>query len=534
MVDKDEYEVGDTAEVLIPSPYQGDVKALVTVERGRVIEHEIVDLTSNSQVLRLPIEETFAPNVYVSVVIMKGIDESSPAPTFKMGLAQLKVSTEQKQLTVTVTPRVAAAGSASVTDSTNLTKTLTVAPREKLVWDVETKDASGKGVPADVSLALVDKAVLTLADDPAGSILDKFYAQRALGVQTGVTLVLNIDRLVAQLAEDGKGGGGGDGGGGMEVRTEFPDVAFWRASVSTDAQGKATVEVTLPDNLTTWVMDARAITEDTLVGQSETEVVATKPLLVRPVLPRFFVAGDKADIAAIIHNTTGEDLQINLSAAATGLRLLDADTAKVTVPANSTYKAVWSADASGARLSDAVRITLPVYRYSTPEVVGTAGQVDVNAEALELVRLPQNVDASRGQLDVRVEPSLAAGMVGGLTYLEHYPYECVAQRRDLRRAEVARRRAARSRRKAAAASGRRAAADLREATPRRRLGLVAERQEQPVGDVVHPLRPRQGEAGGLHRGRAGDGGRDAVPPAHIAGAEGPDAVAAEPAGVRAV
>ncbi len=323
VVDKDEYEVGDT-EVLIPSPYQGDVKALVTVERGRVIEHEIVDLTSNSQVLRLPIEETFAPNVYVSVVIMKGIDESSPAPTFKMGLAQLKVS------------------SASVTDSTNLTKTLTVAPREKLVWDVETKDASGKGVPADVSLALVDKAVLTLADDPAGSILDKFYAQRALGVQTGVTLVLNIDRLVAQLAEDGKGGGGGDGGGGMEVRTEFPDVAFWRASVSTDAQGKATVEVTLPDNLTTWVMDARAITEDTLVGQSETEVVATKPLLVRPVLPRFFVAGDKADIAAIIHNTTDEDLQINLSAAATGLRLLDADTAKVTVPANSTYKAVWS------------------------------------------------------------------------------------------------------------------------------------------------------------------------------------------------
>lgn len=441
VVDKGEYNVGDTAEVLIPSPYQGKVKALVTVERGRIIEHEVIDLTSNSQVLRLPVADAYAPNVYVSVVIMKGMDEKNPAPSFKAGLAQLKVSTEQKRLTVKVTPRVAGASSGANSTST-ITKTLTVAPREKIVWDVETTDASGKGVSADVSLALVDKAVLTLADDPAGSILDRFYAQRGLGVQTGITLVLNIDRLVAQLAEEGKGGGGGGGGGGgLEVRTEFPDIALWRASVTTDSQGKATVEVTLPDNLTTWVMDARAVTEDTLVGQSETEIVATKALLVRPVLPRFFVAGDRADIAAIIHNTTGQDLQVNIAAAAKGLKLLDPESGKATVPAGGTYKAVWSAealdgdeivvnlraDAPTAKLNDAVRITLPVYRYSTPEVVGTAGQVDADAEVLELVRLPQNIDATRGELDVRVEPSLAAGMLGGLTYLEHYPYECVEQ-----------------------------------------------------------------------------------------------------------
>jgi alpha-2-macroglobulin len=167
VVDKDEYEIGDTAEVLIPSPYQGEVKALVTVERGRIIEHSVLELTSNSQVLRLPVEDAFAPNVYVSVVIVKGIDESSPAPSFKMGLAQLKVSTEQKRLTVIVTPRVAPAN-AGLNSTRDITKTLIVAPREKVVWDVETTDASGKGVSADVSLALVDKAVLTLANDPAG------------------------------------------------------------------------------------------------------------------------------------------------------------------------------------------------------------------------------------------------------------------------------------------------------------------------------------------------------------------------------
>ena len=82
-----------------------------------------------------------------------------------------------------------------------------------MTWDVQTLDAAGKPVPADVSLALVDKAVLTLAEDKAGKILDRFYNERGLGVQTGLTLVLNIDRLVAQLADEGKGGGGGGGGG---------------------------------------------------------------------------------------------------------------------------------------------------------------------------------------------------------------------------------------------------------------------------------------------------------------------------------
>ncbi|MGE5602239.1 MAG: Ig-like domain-containing protein, partial [Nitrososphaerales archaeon] len=444
VVDKDEYKVGDTAEVLIPSPYQGTVKALVTIERGRVIADQVIDLETNSQVLRLPITDEYVPNAFVSVTIVKGIDATSPAPSFKMGLAQFKVSTASRQLAVVVTPRTAlAAPTSAVTGTASISKTLQVAPRSTVAWDVQTLDSTGKGVPADVSLALVDKAVLTLASDQAGKILDRFYNERSLGVQTGLTLALNIDRLVAQLAAEGKGGGGGGGGGeGLTVRTEFPDIAYWRASVQTDANGKATVQVTLPDNLTTWVMDARAATEDTRVGQSTTEVVATKDLLIRPVLPRFFTAGDKAEIAAVIHNTTNRDLDVTYNAGAQGLRFVGKTDGTTIIPAGGTYKAVWpvetvadasevvvdmQATAAMAKLSDAVEITLPVERYSTPEVVGASGQVELGKDALELIRVPSTVDQTRGELDVNIEPSLAAGMLGGLTYLEHYPYECVEQ-----------------------------------------------------------------------------------------------------------
>ena len=451
VADKSEYVVGDTAEILVPSPYQGKVKALLTTERGQVLSSKVIELAGNSEVIKLPITAEDAPNMFVSLVLMKGMDKTTPLGSFKVGLTPIKVSVADKELQVILTPRRGEVASPTTAASTTAgttggaTPPLQVAPRDTVTWDVLTLDAAGKPVPADVSLALVDKAVLTLADDNAGKLMDRFYYQRGLGVQTGATWVLNVDRLVAQLAEGGKGGGGGGGGPEMaSVRREFPDSAFWRANVTTGADGKAQVQVTLPDNLTTWTMDARAATQDTRVGQSKADIIATKDLVVRPVLPRFFVDGDRAEIAAVVHNTTAYPREVAIDVKATGLDLPAQTASKVTIPADGTYKAVWPvAVTSGAGevkvlmsaktvaaippLEDAVEITLPVLRYTTPEVVGTSGQVALNEERLELVRVPANADPTQGELDVRLEPSLAAGTLGGLTYLEHYPYECTEQ-----------------------------------------------------------------------------------------------------------
>jgi uncharacterized protein YfaS (alpha-2-macroglobulin family) len=462
VADRDEYRVGDTAEVLVASPYQGPVKALLTMERDHILSQEVIEIEQNSQVLRIPIRAEHAPDIYVSLMLVKGMDETSPAPSFKMGLKQLKVSVADKQLQLILTPRKMSevAGTSPQTGGASRfsAEPLQVGPREKVGWDVQTLDAAGKPVRAEVSLALIDKAVLSLANDQAGTLMDRFYSQRALGVQTASTLVANVDRVVAQLAEGGKGGGGGGAGpGGLTVRREFPDNAYWNAEVVTGADGKAQVEVTLPDNLTTWTMDGRAITGDTLVGQTKTDIIATKELLVRPVLPRFFIEGDQAEISAIAQNNTKEALDVTIDLKTTGLDVPARTAEIVSIAPQSTYKATWQVtvmpgsdlvsvlmsavarnpDAVSAKsgsgqeastgLNDAVEITLPVYRYTTPEVVGTSGQVGLNESRLEAIRLPADADPTRGELEVTLEPSLAAGMTGGLTYLEHYPYECVEQ-----------------------------------------------------------------------------------------------------------
>ena len=68
--------------------------------------------------------------------------------------------------------------------------------------------------------------------------------------------------------------------------------------MQTNAQGEASVTVTLPDNLTTWRMDARAVTPDTRVGQATLDLISSLPLLVRPQTPRFFVVGDQVRLGA--------------------------------------------------------------------------------------------------------------------------------------------------------------------------------------------------------------------------------------------
>jgi len=85
VADRDEYKPGDTAELLVASPYQDPVKALVTVERNHILSDEVIVLKGNSQVLRIPIVPDHAPNIYVSVVLVKGMDETSPSPRSRWG-----------------------------------------------------------------------------------------------------------------------------------------------------------------------------------------------------------------------------------------------------------------------------------------------------------------------------------------------------------------------------------------------------------------------------------------------------------------
>jgi len=105
----------------------------------------------------------------------------------------------------------------------------------------------------------------------------------------------------------------------------------------------------------------------------------------------------------------------------------------VTVGDVSTVDLTFSVEGGGLRDASKPTLgippdqTLPVYRYSAPETVGTAGQLDSANSVLEAISLPRRFDVTQGDLSIQLDPSLAAAMTGGLSYLEHYPYECTEQ-----------------------------------------------------------------------------------------------------------
>jgi len=417
--DKDFYRPGDTASILIPSPYEGEVTALLTIERGKILEHRLLLLSSNSEQIEIPVKANYAPNVYVSVMIVKGMDQNTRVPGFKAGYVTLNVSTEQRELSVTITPE---------SDGP-------FQPREKVTLDVDVHDYRGRGVKAEVSLKLVDRAVEALTGGDSLSITDAFYGERALGVRTAATLAVSVDRHVLLTSSEAKGGGGADGAAPF-VRTEFPDTAFWAPEVLTDQDGHATLTVTLPDNLTAWHMVAQAVTADTLVGTGEIDLISTMDLLIRPIAPRFLVVGDEPLLGAVLHNNTDAALDAKVTLDADGALLLSNEE-NVRIPAGGQATVEFPAvvdgpngvtlhyEAFGDGHTDAIEISIPVMIPSSPEVVATSGQVANSV--LELARLPLNVDPSQGELRVTLETSLAAGMTEGLKYLESYPYECVEQ-----------------------------------------------------------------------------------------------------------
>ncbi|GAB4536316.1 MAG: hypothetical protein Fur0018_26920 [Anaerolineales bacterium] len=420
--DREIYQPGDTAQVFVPNPFGVDTQVLVTLERSTIHHYEIQTLPAGGGALSLPLGEAEAPNVYATVTLLG--QRADGHPDFRYGMVNLPVTPHRLTLQVSLPDLPAQAGT-----------------RHQIQVHLRVTDADGSPVQGIFSLAMVDKAVLALADPNSQPIEDAFYGQQPLEIVTGIGLAAYVLRGV-----ESPGGLGGGGGGELvtPVRQEFPDTAYWQADITTDANGEATVSIETPDSLTTWVLDVRGITLDSRVGSAQAELVVTKPLLLRPVTPRFVILGDHFPLAAIVHNNTGEALQVAVQLQAPAFTLDDPASMVQTVSLQAgehrrvdwwgtvnqaeRLEVVFSAE--GGRWSDATKPVwgnLPIMAYSAPQTYGTAGVLTEAGDILEVVSLPRNALPSGGTLEVELAPSLAATMRDGLDALEHYPYECNEQ-----------------------------------------------------------------------------------------------------------
>lgn len=88
-------------------------------------------------------------------------------------------------------------------------------------------------------------------------------------------------------------------------------VALWQPVLTTAADGSLEVTFTAPNANTTWGVRGLAYNKRLLSGLFDADVIASKPVMVQPQLPRFVRSGDRIELTAMVQNATDSAASIN-------------------------------------------------------------------------------------------------------------------------------------------------------------------------------------------------------------------------------
>ncbi|MDQ3171570.1 MAG: MG2 domain-containing protein [Acidobacteriota bacterium] len=427
--EKATWRPGESARIMIQSPWES-ATALVTVERERVRSHRTFALTSTQQTIDVPVTEGDIPNVYVSVLLVKGRSSQDPGrdgsdpgkPAFLLGYAELKVDDARKRLDVKV--------------SANREE---YRPASDAQVSVEVKDAAGRGTASEVTLWAVDEGVLQLTGFTAPDVLTSVYQQEVLQVMTADSRERIVSRRVLTPKGASEGGGGGDGP--SDVRRDFRVLAFWLGSIETGANGRASTRVKLPESMTSYRIMAVAADSASRFGTGNATIRVSRPVTLRPVLPRFLTPGDRASIGAAITNTLsrGGTAELTIESADPALLRIESDaTSRVAVAAGATVNVPFEATAlapGDARVRVAVRLNGQSDAFEIPIAIGVVAPWETTAAHGQTadrtavpIATPANALPGAGGLRVDLASTALVGLGEGARYLVEYPYGCVEQR----------------------------------------------------------------------------------------------------------
>ncbi|MGH9799720.1 MAG: alpha-2-macroglobulin family protein, partial [Blastocatellia bacterium] len=406
VADKKTYKVGETAKILALLPTD-KAHLLVTTEMSRVMDTLHIYADGRAVVIELPIKEAYSPNIQLSVAYVKNGEMYEHSKN-------IAVPTVSKFLNIELIP-----------DKREYK------PREPASYQVVAKNADGTpAAGVEVSLGLVDEAIYSIRGDFTGDIRRAFYGTRYTRVSTNFAAAFQFtgysgDKKI-DLAQNKRSYQLADFKNDSQyadpkiVRKDFRDTAFWQPDVVTAADGKATVKINLPDNLTTWRATARAVTADLKVGSKVDKVISRKDLILRLETPRFATEGDTVTISGIVHNYQKEEKVTQVELKVTGAQLLDAAKQTVTIQKDGEARIDWRisannfgnvtllATAKTSGESDGVELPMPVVAAGTRIVKGESLALSEDAAEKQMsFVLPGNAHAQARALRIEASPSVA-------------------------------------------------------------------------------------------------------------------------------
>ncbi|HEY0348352.1 MAG TPA: Ig-like domain-containing protein [Pyrinomonadaceae bacterium] len=409
-------------------------------------------------------------------------------PAYASGEINLSIPPLSRKLSVTATPR-----------------DKTLEPGNNTLINVEAKDASGTAVTdSEIAVVVVDESVLALTNYKLDDPISIFYADRDKDTNdfhsrqnvrlapvraidgsndysvnasraTMAETVMVTSRQITDLPVNGRNfqslallkpglanvvTKSGTNEPSIRLRENFNALAVFAPAVHTDANGRAQVQVKLPDNLTRYRVMAVAVAGGRQFGAGESTITARLPLMARPSAPRFLNFGDRFELPIVLQNQTDNAMTVDIAVRATNASFTDRlepglvpaggtraaskrqelnitgrrvtvaanDRVEVRIPATTTKAgtARFQIGAVSGRWSDAAEVELPVWTPATTEAFATYGEIDKGAIS-QPVKAPANVFPQFGGLEIETSSTQLQELTDAVIYLTSYPYECSEQ-----------------------------------------------------------------------------------------------------------
>lgn len=200
------------------------------------------------------------------------------------------------------------------------------------------------------------------------------------------------------------------------------DASVWSSSITTNSNGRATVELTMPKTAGRWSLHAKACTEETLVGQSVADITTRKDFLVELRTPEQLQEGDSQQFVGTIHNLTDYEgeatIQLKITGAAQDfttkgtVKVEKQGTAEFTfedfkVPFTEALQLKF--DAVAGEHKDTSEVSLPVRPWGI-EYADFAGDVTSTESGATLI-LPKDQNYSSRKLHITLSPSIKQAIV---------------------------------------------------------------------------------------------------------------------------
>ena len=223
------------------------------------------------------------------------------------------------------------------------------------------------------------------------------------------------------------------GAGAVVVRSNFDALALFEPTVITDADGRAAIDLTLPDNLTRYRVMVVAVSGVDRFGKGESDITAKLPLSVRPSAPRFANFGDAFELPVVVQNLGDVAMDVDVVLQTSNLSPAEPLGKRVAVPANGRIEVRFpvstvSAGTAGFRVTavsgeftDSATVELPVYTPATAEAFATYGTIDGGSLA-QPVLAPTDVIPGFGGLEVTTSSTSLQALTDAVLYVLDYDY----------------------------------------------------------------------------------------------------------------